>query len=396
MKNLRMLFFGMVGLAVILLVAACGADATATPTAKPAAVAPAPTPTPSAFEQLVAEARASDHVVRMAMEGVPRELVERYEKIWEDKFGFPLILENEPGHTKREVPVKVAEAGAAGRGVVDYLISDIGNLPVTYDANLMRKPNWDALNEGFPILADLRANMPSWDNSLGEPLTDYCISENVAGWSFAYNTNNLTDEEVAGLAGASYDILTTPEWKDRVVWDARALGLYMFPFAPGWDQARLEDFAERLGANGLKLFPGGSNGVIQALIQGEGDIGVASVSVASRNIAQGAPIGVAFPEFVSTSWGVSCLPKFGVNNEAMADLMVAMYPIDMFYGSQDLGGSFRIFSEEADKFPMAGLFAAAGLTSKNLITARSPDEVALTGGYRAAAIAAMQKGIESQ
>jgi hypothetical protein len=280
--------------------------------------------------------------------------------------------------------------------VVDYLISDIGNLPVTYDANLMRKPNWEALNEGFPILADLRANMPSWNNSLGEPLTDYCISEGVSGWAFAYNTNNLSDAEVASLAGMKYDELTKPVWKDRVIWDARALGLYMFPFAPGWDQAKLEDFAERLGKNGLKLFPGGSNGVVQALVQGEGDIGVASVSVVRRNIAQGAPIGVAFPEFVSTSWGVSCLPKFGVNNEAMADLMVAMYPIDMFYGSQDLGGSFRIFAEEADKFEMAGLFLDAGLDTSNLITARTPDEVKLTGGYRKAAIAAMQKGIESQ
>lgn len=396
MKSPRMLFLGVVGLMAALLIAACGADPTATPTATAAAVDPTATPTPSPFEQLVAEARDSNHVVRMALEGVPREMIERYEQIWEEKFGFPLILENEPGHTKREVPVKVAEAGAANRGVVDYLISDIGNLPVTYDANLMRKPNWEALNEGFPILADLRSNMPSWDNSLGEPLTDYCISEGVSGWSFAYNTNNLTDEEIAGLAGMSYDELTKPLWKDRVVWDARALGLYMFPFAPGWDVPKLEDFAERLGANGLKLFPGGSNGVIQALIQGEGDIGVTSVSVAARNIAQGAPIGVAFPEFVSTSWGVSCLPKFGVNNEAMADLMVAMYPIDFFYGSQDLGGSFRIFAEEADKFAMAGLFAEAGLTTDDLITARSPDEVALTGGYRAAAIAAMQKGIEGQ
>jgi hypothetical protein len=396
MKSLRMLFLGVVGLAVILLAAACGADATATPTATAAAVDPTATSTPSPFEQLVAEAEASDHVVRMALEGVPREMIERFEEIWVAKFGFPLILENEPGHTKREVPVKAAEAGASGQGVVDYLVNDTGNVPVVFEAGMMREPRWDALMEGFPGLANLRENMPDWNNAAGEPLSKYCTSENVAGWAFAYNTNNVTAEEAAGLAGMAYEDLNAPLWKDRLALDARALGLYMFPFAPGWDVPRLEAFAEGLGKNGVKLFSGGSNGVVQALIQGEGDLGIASVSVVARNIAQGAPLATAYAEFVPTSWGLSCLPKFGVNNEAMGELMMGMYPMDFFYGTQDIGGAFRLFAEEAEQFPQAKKFADSGLTTADLITARNPAEAAATGEYRAAAIAAMQKGIEAQ
>jgi hypothetical protein len=75
----------------------------------------------------------------------------------------------------------------------------------------------------------------------------------------------------ADVQGIKWDDLLTARWKGRVAWDAQALGFKELPFHPACPISRLKAFTTNLGANKVKLIDGGTNGVIQAVIQGEGD-----------------------------------------------------------------------------------------------------------------------------
>ena len=395
MKGARIWLLGVMVVLLGALLAACGGDdPTATPTTPAAAT---PTAVSSVFEQLVERARGESHVIRMGLEGQDPEVIRTWESAFEAQFGFPVILESEPGHASREVPLKVSQAAEAGRGIVDVLSGDINNnLPLLVKGH-MRRPDFAVLEEGFPIIKQLRTHVPAFAAPDGTTYKDTCLISSTAPWAMAYNTDNLTAEEVASLAGIKWDTLTEPQWKDRVVWDARALGLFNFPFAPGWDEQRLADFSQNLGANGLKLIPGGSNGVIQAIIQGEGDVGVVSLGVTQRNKLAGAPVDFAFPEFFATPITLHCLPKFGVNNNPnMALLYLGWHNTDGAYAVDHLGaGGFRLYPEEAEKFEINAIAAAAGVTADSLVHARTAEEADATGDYRQIAIDGMQKGIQT-
>ena len=74
----------------------------------------------SPLEDLVAKAKASNHVVTMTLESVPPEIIRAKEKAFEERFGFSLRLETEPGH-HRKAPVKIMQAAKTGRGGESYL-----------------------------------------------------------------------------------------------------------------------------------------------------------------------------------------------------------------------------------------------------------------------------------
>lgn len=383
-----------------LVIAACGSDPTATPTPTQQASAATATPTsaPSEFEKLVERARESNHVVRAALSFHPDSTIKALEAGFEERWGFPLILENEPGHPNRDMPAKITAAAQTSGGVIDW--GPTGTTVLAFpllDEGHLRKPQWDVLAEEWPDIGRMREEIPDWTSPnlpAGETLRDYCALRGHSTWVMNYNPRNVSEAEIANL---KYDDLFKPEWKNRVVMDERALGLYQFPLAPDWSEERLSAWAHNVGANGLKLVPGGSRGVVQAIIQGEGDIGLGSPGWTEK--VGGQPVDFTVAEFTTgANPSVSCLPKFGVHNRDMAELFYGWEKFEgnKFAAQQPYNYTFAVMLDDyAQDYPLAAELAGAGLTVDQLVFPRSVEENAATGAWRQVAIDAQLEGIRS-
>ena len=349
----------------------------------------------SPLEDLVAKAKASNHMVTMTLESVPPEIIRAKEKAFEERFGFGLRLETEPGH-HRKAPVKIMQAAKAGRGVVDMWD---GGLPLVlrmFKAGHTRQPPWDAIYEGWPLARKLRATVPAIKSAGGASLRDHCLHHQMGTWTLVYNTRRVKAEELKGI---KYEDLTDEKWRNRVVWDVRALGLYALPFAPGWNEERMRVYAHNLGANGTKLVSGGTSGVLQALIQGEGDIGVAAMTQVVQQKTLGAPLELAFAGMVLGNLTVSCLIQPGVNDPNMAALYWGWNHFDGNYAEAAItgGGVFRMYDEEADRLPLVALARRHGVKSVEQIAGPKTEEQAkLAGKYRKTGINALKAGIKSK
>jgi len=413
MRRIRNLsLVGAIAIIGVLLLAACGADPTATPanTATPTPTlapgeTPQPTatsvptatatPTPSAFDQLVARAAAGNGTIRYGLEGVAPEVIKAKEAAFEARFGIPIRIESEPGHSSRDIPVKVIESAQAGRGVVDMVFGANTNFMNLFTGGHLAKPDWDAIYEGFPLAQQMRENVPAIPGGPnGTVLSDYCMHLGMSSWVLVYNTLNVTPAEVDGIA---LDDLTTPAWKDRIAWDARGLGLFVLPLADGWSEDRMRIFAHNYGANGAKLISGGSNGIVQTLIQGEADIALASATTANRNIKAGAPLALAFPGMVLGGYRVSCPISPSANDGDLAQLYWAWEHFEGAYieSLEFGGGEFRIYDGEEGKFPLVDQAKAAGITADHLVFPVTAEDVANGTPWRAIGIAALKAGVAS-
>jgi hypothetical protein len=294
------------------------------------------------------------------------------------------------------MPTKITVAAKAGNGVIDSMLW--GNAAVTFpiqELGFMRKPNWDTVFGEWPALEDLRAQAPEWVDPAGDTMQEYCALAFHSAWVWNYNPRTVSADEVANL---THDDLLTDKWKGRVIGDERALGYYYFPLAPGWDTTRTAAFMHNLGANGLKLFPGGSRGVHQAILQGEGDIGLANGAYDLRE--KGQPIDFTITEFTTgANPNVSCLPKFGVNDPDMAELFwawdimegrpaIAQAPIN--YTSAGF-----LLESQKDKAPYIADLWAKGLRVDQLVFARTQELAAQTGANRKIAMDAQMEGIRT-
>lgn len=369
------------------------------PTPTSAAPAPADTPTPQGpgpFEQLVERAKAGgNHTIRYALEGVDPDIILAMEDAFRQKFDIPLTLESEPGHSSRDVPLKIIQAAASGDGVVDASSGSAANLFGMMREDALQVPDWEAVYDGYPLARELReAGVPNIGGGPnGTVLSDYCMAEGMSFWTINYNTIHVDRDEVEGIA---FEEFTEEKWRNRLAFDARALGFYVFPFRDDWDDERLRVFAHNIGANGLKLIPGGSTGVRQAIIQGEGDVGMAGPP-SQTLIDQGAPINWAYPEFVPGTHRVACLPKYTAGNQDMATLFYAWNNFDGYYLRSELTGSgFRPYLQaEAEFLPRVKAFFDAGLTENDLALPQTEADYERTGETRTIAIEAMQAGIAS-
>jgi ABC-type Fe3+ transport system substrate-binding protein len=353
------------------------------------------TPTPSAFDQLVARAAAGNGTIRYGLEGVAPEVIKAKEAAFEARFGIPIRIESEPGHSSRDIPVKVIESAQAGRGVVDMVFGANTNFMNLFTGGHLAKPDWDAIYEGFPLAQQMRENVPAIPGGPnGTVLSDYCMHLGMSSWVLVYNTLNVTPAEVDGIA---LDDLTTPAWKDRIAWDARGLGLFVLPLADGWSEDRMRIFAHNYGANGAKLISGGSNGIVQTLIQGEADIALASATTANRNIKAGAPLALAFPGMVLGGYRVSCPISPSANDPDLAQLYWAWEHFEGAYieSLEFGGGEFRIYDGEEGKFPLVDQAKAAGITADHLVFPVTAEDVANGTPWRAIGIAALKAGVAS-
>ena len=218
----------------------------------------------------------------------------------------------------------------------------------------------------------------------------------TTSWSLVYNTRKVNRQDLKGI---KLEDLATEKWSNRVIWDIRALGLYALPFARDWSVDRMRVYAHNLGANGTKLVSGGTTGVLQALIQGEGDIGVASMTTVVGQKKMGAPLDIAFAEFVMGNVTVTCLIKPSQNDPNMANLFWAWNSFDGNYIDAKITGGaiFRLYEEEEDYLPLVKLARQNGITSQDqVIGPKTEEDAEIAGKYRKIAIDALKAGVTSK
>ncbi len=348
------------------------------------------------LEDLISKAKASNHKITLTQEGVAPEIIRAKEKAFEKRFGFPVRLENQPGH-HRDVPVKIIESAKTGRGIVDMWDGGTPLILGMFKAGNTRRPPWEAVYQGWPLAKKLREAVPPISGGPGGAvLSDHCMQMGMGSWSLAYNTHRV---KKADLKGIKLEDLTADKWRNRVVWDVRALGLFALPFAPGWDVERMRVFAHNLGANGAKLVSGGTTGVLQALVQGEADIGVASMTTVVQQKALGAPVDVAFGDLVTGNFTVSCLVTPAVNDPNMTALYWAWDVFDGNYTEAKItgGGVFRFYEEEEKYLPLVRLARENGITSRDQVVGpKTEEESKKASGYRKIAIKALKAGVTSK
>lgn len=354
-------------------------------------------PAPRTLKELIAKAKAApNHTITMALEENTPEVIRAKEKAFQERFGFAVRLESERGH-HRDVPVKIIELAKTGRGVVDMWEGGTPLILRTFRAGNTRRPPWTVIYEGWPLARKARSDVPKIGGAPdGSVLSDYCMYNGTTSWSLVYNTRRVNQQELKGI---KLEDLATDRWRNRVVWDVRALGLYTLPFASGWNVERMKVFSHNLGANGTKLVSGGTTGILQTLVQGEGDISVAAMTTAVGQKKRGAPLDIAFAEFVMGNVTVSCLINPGLNDPDTATLFWAWNTFDGNYVDAKVTGGaiFRLYEEEEQYLPLVRLARQNGITSADQVVGPKTEEDAeISGKYREIAIDALKAGVASK
>jgi hypothetical protein len=335
--------------------------------------------------------------LRAGLANYSPEFIRAAEDQFQQEFGIKITLENEPGHASREIPPKMLQAQKAGKGLVDWIDSgNPSNFAPIMEQDGLQVPPWDALSERWPAINDLRKlypDIPGGPN--GTTLQDYCMLFTQTTWTLVYNTHNVKPEEVKGI---TWNALLTEKWKNRVAWDAQGLGFKELPFHKDWPIDRLKAFTNNLGVNGVKMINGGSNGVLQALVQGEGDIGAATADTALDQINQGAPLALAWPDVIPFNSLGTCMPKITADNEALAQIFFAWHTFDGEYlrAKMGSGGARPFYAPEADKFPLAKIVKDAGVTPDRLAEPKTAADFNKVEDNRKVAIDGMKAGLQSK
>jgi ABC-type Fe3+ transport system substrate-binding protein len=387
---------------VISLLAACAPAAPAAPAPQPTSAASTTiAPTAAAtfgpkFQALLDKAKQSNGHLRAGLSTYTPEFIKAMEQQFGQEFGIPITLENEPGHASREIPPKMVQAQKVGKGLVDWIDGgNPSNFAPLMQQDALQIPPWDALTEQWPQIADLRKlypDVPGGPN--GTTLQDYCMLNSQTAWAFVYNTRTVKPEEVQGI---KWDDLLTDTWKGRVAWDAQGLGFKELPFNKDWPIDRLKAFTNNLGVNQVKMIDGGTTGVIQAVIQGEGDIGMATADTVLDQINSGAPLGLVWPDVVPFNSLGTCMPKITVDNEALAQVFFAWRNIEgeWLRAQMGRGGARPFYAPEADKFPLAKIARDAGITDARLAQPKTPADFDKVEENRKVAIDGMKAGLQS-
>jgi ABC-type Fe3+ transport system substrate-binding protein len=390
--------------AAVSLLAGCAPAAPAAPASPTAAPAAQTQPAAAAakfgpkFQALLDKAKqgGGDGHLRAGLSAYTPEFIKAMEKQFNQEFGIAVTLENEPGHASREIPPKMIQAQKVGKGLVDWI--DGGNPSnfaplMTQDA--LQVPPWDALVEQWPEIADLRKlypDVPGGPN--GTTLQDYCMLNSQTAWTFIYNTRNVKPEDVKGI---KWDDLLTDKWQSRVAWDAQGLGFKELPFHKDWPIDRLRAFTTNLGVNKVKLINGGTNGVIQAVIQGEGDIGMANTETIVDQLNNGAPVGLVWPDIIPFNSLGTCVPKITADNEALSQIFFAWRNVEgeWLRAAMGGGGARPFYAPEADKFPLAKIAKEAGVTDDRLAQPKTPADFDKVEENRKVAIDGLKAGLQS-
>ncbi len=138
--------------------------------------------------------------------------------------------------------------------------------------------------------------------------------------------------------------------------------------------------------------------MVQAVSQGEADIGVTVTSQAQDEISRGAPLAFTWPDVVPTNSLITCLPALSANSPDLADLFYGWRNFEGEWIISERGGSGSrpFFAPEADRYEIGKTLRDAGLTAeKNLSEPRTEKDVELLEQYRQIALTAMKTGIQT-
>ncbi|MFN0074494.1 MAG: hypothetical protein ACKVVP_23680 [Chloroflexota bacterium] len=369
------------------------------PPEKPAAVPPA-SAKPN-FDALLQKAKAgaatSDGRIRSSLSDVEPDVIRAWESEFEKRFGIKIHLDNEPGHITQEVVPRFIQAFKSGKGIVDWFSTGTtASQTMLMREGALRVPPWEALAEEWPQVNDLRKLFPdSPGGPGGTKLSDHCMLSRQGIYTFVYNTRKVKADEVKNI---TWDDLLTEQWRNRVAFQDGAGGLYIIPFHKDWPPERMNAYGQNLGTNGLKLPSGGSAGVVQAVSQGEADIGITVSTTALDDMARGAPLALAWPDVVPTNHLVTCLPSLSANNQDLASLFFGWrnFEGEWIISERGSGGARPFFAPEADSYPIGKLIREAGLTAeKNLSEPRTEKDVEQLEVYRQSSLQAMKTGIQT-
>ncbi len=382
-----------------LLAAACGSGAVSAPVPQgDQARGDGGAVAKSKFQALIDRAKAADGRVRGSIRNYSSEQIRHMEQAFERQFGIKITLEDEPGQPSRDIPPKVIAAHKAGKGVIDYLYgSSPTNITEALRAGALGKPPWDELMEGWPIIGELKklgVKVPGGPNNTTSE--ESCMFVQNGVWGPAYNKNKIKPEEIKDL---KWDDLLADKWRGRVILQPDGSGgMSRMPFGKDWPLERVVAWARNLGANNPKLVAGGGTAMSTALIQGEGDIVPFLIYDLSYSLVQqGAPIGFAWPEFITGSDLITCFPAIPANNPSLAALFWGWWATDGQYelAAAGYGGARPLFSPEADKFPLGKIFKEAGITDLRVAKEKTLEEFGKNASNEQAITQALKAGVET-
>ena len=354
-------------IAVIMVLAlgavACGGDdpiPTSTPTVVVVDVPPASS-TPK-FDALVEQAAAvSNKEIVGWFEHLNEEVLGLWEDAWEEDFGFRISIASTPGHYSSDSSVQILTGYEAGTAVGDYAQHAPYHTVPSGDKGAYQRIDWEPLEEAYPIIEKLRDNVPDITLESGYPLSDYCLAAEHVGYTWVYNTSNVSEEEVKGL---TLEDLTKPEWKDRLVMGAGGPSASQLVSGeyPGWDEERFANLIKGIVTNGARIAEGGTAGMLGMVISGEADIAVGYVNWALNRVAEGAPLGVAalgdgvIPIHVMTG----CIPTLTKTDPALAQLFLGWRVVRGTQIQDEYFGTGTLLFEEFPN-PVTKLLQEAGI-----------------------------------
>ena len=361
---------------------ACGGD---DPTATPTAVvveAPPASSTPK-FDALVEQARAAPKKEVVGwFEHLSEELLSLWEDEWEKDFGFRISITSTPGHYSSDSSVQILTGFEAGTAVGDYGQHAPYHTVPSADKGAYQPVDWEPLEEAYPVIRKLRDNVPDITIEGGRPLSDYCLAAEHVGYTWVYNKNSVSEEDVRGL---TLEDLADPEWKDRLVMGAggpSATQLVSGEY-PGWDEERFEDLINGVVANGARIAEGGTAGMLGMVISGEADIAVGYVNWALNRVAEGAPLGVAplgdgvIPIHVMTG----CIPALTKTDPALAQLFLGWRVVRGTQIQDDFFGTGSLLFEDFSN-PVTQMLAEAGIQfPENAATYRTREQTEFHRAY---------------
>lgn len=145
---------------------------------------------------------------------------------------------------------RIITEASAGRISVDDVDTPLSYLPQLFDRDLVAPYPWSKV---FGIAPE-------------RVLFDRGIVQHTLDVPIVYNTNLVKPEEIK-----SWEDLTTPRWRGKVLLEARGLPFQLL--AAKWGEAKTFDYLDRLLANQPIIIKGGTP-TIEALAGGQGSVAI--------------------------------------------------------------------------------------------------------------------------
>ena len=363
----------------------CGSDPTATPTTPPTSTptpvpgAPTATPTPplSAFDQIVADAKAevaANDEVYVRLAGLKDQTLIETEKVLEDQFGIKVTLINDPKGFSESTLAFIAEHQNGVKNVPILFHTTVGGVKSVYDAGALADFDFPAtFGAVWPKVVDFNnaTEVPEYRGG--------CLAKHWLTYILIYNTNAFSGD----TAPTTWHELLEPRFAGKVA--AFPTGSPLSYLGLLWGEDAAVRYAKDLFANGVIFSESGSPGISAMVAGGEALASTVNVSFAQQQVDKGAPVGwnLGTDGLFYLAENV-CIPK-DASHPALAQLIAALWA----GAPEDIAGSIRDSEGWTYAYPFAqrGVLLDAmnknGLTPADFTNVGSAEDIAKEGQIRA-------------